>query len=390
MSRPADDPFFNVPEVVADEILSLRATVSALEVRCGSFEEACSDIRISLDRLRTQLLQATQLLGNYPTRREFEALRTTLTAHGTELPNIGPIVEAVIRAMGQSPPIIEEEVIRTMVAERVLLELEPLKAEIREIHNELEQKATKRSVTATLKARFDEVATLVSELQANLTTVLAEKADIDVIDNVLRTKVDIDKLDVLLKDFVVGKRFDKLLRSHEQLASNTNDLDAHIRELAREREMELATLKEELRAEFSQAQTTQLFVQQDVSSQIRVAVQTASEDLGARINDLEVLVRANSATLSKVSALADAASDDARRTREASLSAPRAKALQDRVGDLERRLNSLESDLLRKANAAELSSLQRYVRATSREPAPDRAEAVARIIEAAKNARRNG
>lgn len=126
--------------------------------------------------LREQILKTTQLLASYPTNRDYDALKASITQVSNTLwqptaPFINELKQQLLSELQISlqgiPP--EDKAPKggpsTVLAERIALELAPIYTKISCIEEELQGKANKRSVIATIKQRFEEIAGMVTSFR---------------------------------------------------------------------------------------------------------------------------------------------------------------------------------------------------------------------------------
>lgn len=348
MAHAREDPFYNIPDIVIKELQQIRSTASLLEVKCTELEKKYAGLQAENALLREQILKTTQLLASYPTNRDYDALKASITQVSNTLwqptaPFINELKQQLLSELQISlqgiPP--EDKAPKggpsTVLAERIALELAPIYTKISCIEEELQGKANKRSVIATIKQRFEEIAGMVTSLQESLADVLGEKADTESVSNELLTKVDIAKLPAILSPYLKADVFNQF---RQEIAAEESVL-------SRISKMELKAVAQ----------------QQALEEVIRTSVSVAMDRLQEQIGELEILVRANTATISRACASADAAMADVRSLRsDGSEEANRTYGqILREVQSIGSRLSSVETDIIRKVDHVDFQAMQRRI-----------------------------
>lgn len=348
MAHAREDPFYNIPDIVTKELQQIRSTVSLLEMKCTELEKKYASLQAENALLREQILKTTQLLASYPTNRDYDALKASITQVSNTLwqptaPFINELKQQLLSELQislQGIPL-EDKAPKdgpsTVLAERIALELAPVYTKISCIEEELQGKANKRSVIATIKQRFEEIAGMVTSLQESLADVLGEKADTESVSNELLTKVDIAKLPAILSPYLKADVFNQFKQ----------EISAEESVLSRISKMELKAVAQ----------------QQALEEVIRTSVSVAMDRLQEQIGELEILVRANTATISRACASADAAMADVRSLRsDGSEEANRTYGqILREVQSIGSRLSSVETDIIRKVDHVDFQAMQRRI-----------------------------
>lgn len=352
MAHAREDPFYNIPDIVTKELQHIRSNVSLLEVKCTELEKKCASLQSENALLREQLLKTTQLLASYPTSRDYDTLRASITqvldsVWQPTAPFINQLQQQILSGLqtdlqalppGDRAPKAAHSIV---LAEQIALELSPIYAKISAIEEALQGKANKRTVIATIKQRFEEIASMVTSLQESLADVLAEKADMECVSNELLTKVDIARLPAILDPYLkvdVFNQFKQEICAEESITSRVSKI--------------------ELKA---------VAQQQALEGIIRTSVSVAMDRLQEQIDELEILVRANTATISRACASADTAMADVRSLRsDGPEEVTRDKIYSQILREMQSfgtRLSNIEADVIRKADSVDLQAVQRRIQA---------------------------
>lgn len=350
MTHVREDPFYNIPDIVTKELQQIRSNVSLLEVKCTEVEKKCANLQSENTLLREQLLKTTQLLANYPTNRDYDALKASITQVSNNLwqptaPFINQLKQQLLSELQASLQDFSPENrvskgnLSVVLAEHIALELSPIYTKISSIEEALQSKANKRTVIATIKQRFEEIASMVTSLQESLADVLGEKADMESVSDALLTKVDTIKLPIILDPYLKTETFNQFKQ----------EVSADESILSRISKIELKIVAQ----------------QQALEEVIRTSVSVAMDKLQEQIGELEVLVRANTATISRACASADAAMADVRLLRSDGIEETN-KAYSQMLREIQSfssRLSNIETDIIRKVDHLDFQAMQRRIQA---------------------------
>lgn len=350
MAHVREDPFYNIPDIVTKELQQIRSNVSLLEVKCTEVEKKCANLQSENTLLREQLLETTQLLANYPTNRDYDALKASITQVSNNLwqptaPFINQLKQQLLSELQASLQDFSPENrvskgnLSVVLAEHIALELSPIYTKISSIEEALQSKANKRTVIATIKQRFEEIASMVTSLQESLADVLGEKADMESVSDALLTKVDTIKLPIILDPYLKTETFNQFKQ----------EVSADESILSRISKIELKIVAQ----------------QQALEEVIRTSVSVAMDKLQEQIGELEVLVRANTATISRACASADAAMADVRLLRSDGIEETN-KAYSQMLREIQSfssRLSNIETDIIRKVDHLDFQAMQRRIQA---------------------------
>lgn len=350
MAHAREDPFYNIPDIVTKELQQIRSSISLLEVKCTEVEKKCANLQSENALLREQLLKTTQLLANYPTSRDYDTLKASITQVSTNLwqpmaPFINQLKQQLLSELQESlqdfspKDRVSKGGLSVALAEQIALELSPIYAKISSIEEVLQSKANKRTVIATIKQRFEEIAGMVTSLQESLADVMSEKADAESVSDALLAKVDITRLPAILDPYLKAETFNQF----KQEVSADDGI------LSRMSKIELKIIAQ----------------QQALEETIRTSVSVVMDKLQEQISELEVLVRANTATISKACASADAAMADVKLLRSdgpEETTKTYSQILRE-IQSFGSRLSNIEADIIRKVDHLDFQAMQRRTQA---------------------------
>lgn len=352
MAHAHEDPFYNIPDIVTKELQHIRSSVSLLEAKCTELEKKYATLQSENALLREQLLKTTQQLTNYSTIGDYNALKATImeALNNTWQPTAPFInqlqqqVLSMLHADLQALPSVgkaSKDGQGIVLTEQIALELSPIYTKISAIEETLQEKANKRTVIATIKQRFEEIAAMVISLQESLIDILSEKADVESVSNELLTKVDIAKLPTILEPYLKADVFNKF---RQELCA-----------------------EESIISRISKIELKSVAQQQTLEENIRTSISIAMDRLQEQINELEILVRANTATISRACASADTAMADVRSLRsDGTEDVSRDKIYTQMFREIQSfgsRLSNIEADVIRKADSVDLQTVQRRIQA---------------------------
>lgn len=350
MAHAREDPFYNIPDIVTKELQQIRSSISLLEVKCTEVEKKCANLQSENALLREQLLKTTQLLANYPTSRDYDILKASITQVSNNLwqptaPFINQLKQQLLSELQESlqdfspKDRVSKGGLSVALAEQIALELSPIYTKISSIEEALQSKANKRTVIATIKQRFEEIAGMVTSLQESLADVMSEKADAESVSDALLAKVDITRLPAILDPYLKAETFNQF----KQEVSADDGI------LSRMSKIELKIIAQ----------------QQALEETIRTSVSVVMDKLQEQISELEVLVRANTATISKACASADAAMADVKLLRSdgpEETTKTYSQILRE-IQSFGSRLSNIEADIIRKVDHLDFQAMQRRTQA---------------------------
>lgn len=406
MSLDTEDNYYNIPEVVTNDIRDVRRTITTLEMKLNDMDNRYTGLQAENEALRQQLLKLTQLIATYPTRRDVDRLEASIrTVQESMWHPSGSFINELKQTLTSAEPGIlgpphrtEADIatIHPLVVEQVALEMSKVNNDIHKIYDELEQRATKRSVVATIKQRFDELTDAIDLLKCSISKVLREKADVNSVNDLLKQKADANLVVEALGGYVKHHDYDgfvsdvrkalsilsssvetgdgltspsggaenselRLTGIHVPVLGGLSNASTRLKLRKYDDMFEaFASFRESVSDKLSKLSLQVVAQSQAVDMKTKQLVTLQIEGVLQRLEDLAVAVKANTVSISKFAANSETAITIANSLKDAEIgdvSGALAPICRE-VSRITARLNSLESSLGRKADSSDFTSFR--------------------------------